>query len=275
MSKRPQDYTKAQLIDLVSNLEAQLNDTYGVDEAPDNDITSLMTQLKSSAQTMDEQMVVLYEDIETRNGQPTVESLQESIASLEAELATVRAEAAANTDAETIAGLREALAAAEAQLAAPTTGRTAVAAPGITAGELAKGMHVEGLDQPIYITLHGQTHDLADPNGVQACRESLSNTLAESGIMLARLMQHRHAQELFRELSSSLPGGGHNTARMAKLGQAIGTASQRLRQTYVDGRTVSQLVGRLTQERGLIDQCIQVLTSLDMETRRHGKGDSF
>ncbi|MBC7542890.1 MAG: hypothetical protein H7338_09185 [Candidatus Sericytochromatia bacterium] len=272
MSKRPEEYSRAQLIDLVSTLETQLNDAVGLDAAPDTEVATLITELKTSARNMEDQLVALYADMERRTDIETDATVTAALAEKDAQIATLQKVAAKHRDdAETIAGLRKSLVKAQDHVAAMRS-EMAVKA-GASAVNLASAMQAEALDQPIYVTLHNETFDMSDASGVHACREAVSRTMAETGIMLVKLLQHRQAQEQFRELTSVLPGGGHNTARMAQLGQAMGEASQRLTSTYVEGQDVSKLVNRLHQERGLVDQCIQALNVLDMDTRRNGKAD--
>jgi ABC-type transporter Mla subunit MlaD len=301
MSKRPEDYTKAQLIDLVGNLETRLNEVYGVDEVPGADAAALVMELKATIGNMEQTISALRAEQEQRLQTPASDASVETIRNLEAQVAELTA-AAGKTDesAATIAGLQATIANQEATIGSQTAtiagleatvstltaDRQALQAqldakpqapapqPGSKpSADLAKAMQASDLDQPIYATLHGTTYDLTEAAGIQACRDAVDHTLGDTGIMLVKLLQHRVAQERFRELSSTLPGGGHNTARMAQLGQAIADASQRLTETHVDGKAVSQLIGRLYQERSLFDQCVLSLQALDMETRRHAKGD--
>lgn len=287
MTKRPEDYTKAQLIDLVGNLETRLNEVYGVTEVPGADAAALVMELKATIGNMEQQISALQAEKAQRATEPSADYFQATIQQLESEVASLKQAQGHQQDAETtIAGLTETVAQLEAQMTALHQERQTLQAqldaqaqtPVSPAGsqptaDLARAMQASDLDQPIYATLHGTTYDLTEAAGIQACREALSHTLADTGIMLVKLLQHRVAQERFRELSSTLPGGGHHTARMAQLGQAIADASQRLTETHVDGKAVSQLISRLYQERALFEQCVQALQALDMETRRHVKGE--
>jgi rubrerythrin len=281
MTIRPEDYTKAQLIDLVGDLESRLNETYSVDPAPGADQSALVTELQASVASLQAQLDAANAEKAQREQESPVAQLQETIANLEAQLSTAQADLAKREDEAAVAALRDTIASLEAQVTTLTAERQALqqaqsaAASTQPAGDLAKAMQATDLDQPIYVTLHGTTYDLTEAAGVQACRDTVSRTLGDTGIMLVKLLQHRAAQEKFRELSSVLPGGGHNTARMTQLGQAIADASQRLTETFVDGKAVSQLISRLYQDRGLLDQCLQSLQTLDMDTRRHAKGDSI
>jgi uncharacterized small protein (DUF1192 family) len=283
MTIRPEDYTKAQLIELVGSLEARLNDAYGVEETTGADV-ALVAELRAQIASLEAQMAALQADREQRDQGPSVDALQQTIRNLEAQVSSLQDDLAKRADEATVATLQATIADLQGQLTSLTAERdnlkqSKALTPAPTAGtkpaaDLAAAMQATDLDQPIYVTLYGTTYDLTEAAGVQACREAVNQTLGDTGIMLVKLLQHRAAQERFQELSSTLPGGGHNTARMAQLGQAIADASQQLTKSFVDGKAVSQLVSRLYQERGLLDQSIQSLQTLDMETRRHAKGDN-
>lgn len=288
-TKRPEDYTKSQLIDLVGNLESRLNEVYGVTEVPGADAAALVMELKATIGNLEQQVTALQADKDQRANEPSVDTYKETIAKLEAEVTGLKqAQSKQDEAASTIEGLQAIISNLEGQVAmisgerqklqAELDAKAQAPAPAPQTGsqptaDLAKAMAATDLDQSIYATLHGTTYDLTEASGVQACRDAVSHTLGDTGIMLVKLLQHRVAQERFRELSSTLPGGGHNTARMAQLGQAIADASQRLTETHVDGKAVSQLISRLYQERALFEQAVQFLQTLDMETRRHAKGE--
>jgi hypothetical protein len=268
-------------------MEAQLNALYAekaeqaekAQTADGSAAAAEVADLKASLASMEAQLNALYAEKAEQAEAPAADGLQETIRTLEERQQKTEAELAQRNEEATglkatVADLEGQIRALQAERETLTKAQTAAPQSGSRpAADLAAAMQATDIDQPIYVTLHGTTYDLTEAPSVQACRDAVVSTLGDTGVMLVKLLQHRVAQERFRELSSTLPGGGHNTARMTQLGKAIADASQRLAGTFVDGKAVSQLVSRLYQERGLLEQCIQSLQSLDMETRRHAKGD--